>query len=277
MVRIPTMNLKVRSVATATALLAFLADGSAHASDRDDEATADDAFFYRYRPTPMSFEAGVYAGMAWFSSEHNLQDYNVTTVRHSYQQINTSPSIGARIGFFPLAFLGAEVEGGGIIAHTPDGQPATILTLRGAIVAQLPFAHIVPFVYGGGGLMSLDSDSMGKDTDPVTYFGVGIKLAISPYLSFRVDVRDNLMQRNRLLPGVENGDLEHNGELLGSALFTLGRTPAEHTRLPADQDHDGVPDEVDQCPTEPGPPPLGCPVPAESSGDVSDPEDRDRP
>src|SRR5262249_35143746 len=163
----------------------------------------------------MSFEAGVYAGMAWFSSELNLQDLAFTTVHHSYQEINSSPSLGVRVGFFPLSFLGAEVEGGGIIAHTPDGQPATILTVRGAVVAQLSFAHIVPFVDGGGGMMSLDSDSLGKDPDPVTYFGAGIKLAVSPYLSFRVDVRDNLMQRNRLLPGVEDGDLVHNGELLG--------------------------------------------------------------
>jgi OOP family OmpA-OmpF porin len=245
-----------------------LAAASASTPPAEDTPAEDDASFYRYRPTPRSFEAGVYFGMAWFSADHNLQDLDKTVTR-GHQSINNSPTIGLRVGFFPLSFLGAEVEGGVIPSHTPDTQPATIWTARGHVVAQLPMAHVVPFVYGGGGVMVLDSDALGHDADPVTYFGAGFKLAVSPYLSFRVEVRDNLLQKNRLDPTVRDGDLVHNGEILGGALFTLGRTPwtDKAASAPPDQDGDHVPDRVDQCPTESGPPPTGCPPPTDSDRD----------
>jgi OOP family OmpA-OmpF porin len=244
-------------------------------------ASADEAvdpYFFRHRPTPLALEAGVYFGMAWFSSDHNLQDLSKVGPRNPHQTINNAPSVGLRVGFFPLTFAGAELEGGVIPSHTPDTQSATIWTLRGHAVAQLPLAHIVPFAYFGGGMMSLVSDPLGHDTDPVTYFGAGVKLAISQYLSFRLDARDNLMQKNRLIAGTQNGDLVHNGEILASALFTLGRTPwPEHPPAPPppDQDKDGVPDDVDRCPTVPGTAPTGCPPePDRDSDDIPDPSDK---
>jgi hypothetical protein len=257
------------------------ADAGAGAGAGTTDTPLADPYFFRHRPTPMALEAGVYFGMAWFSSDHNLQDLSKVGPRNPHQEINNSPSVGARVGFFPLTFAGAEVEGGVIPAHTPDAQSATIWTLRGHAVVQLPLAHVVPFAFAGAGLMSLVSDPLGHDTDPLTYFGAGAKLAISQYLSFRIDVRDNLMQKNRLLAGVANGDLVHNGEILGSALFTLGRTPwpekpsAAPSAPPPDQDHDGVPDDVDRCPTEPGQPPTGCPPPKDTdTDDIPDEADK---
>jgi OOP family OmpA-OmpF porin len=278
------MNPTAKLSAVALALLGTLTSAApaaaadpAKPADPTEPAIVIDPAFYRHRPTPMSFEAGIYFGLAWFSSDLNLQDLSKVGPRNPHQEFNNAPSVGLRAGFFPLSFLGGEVEGGVIPSHTPDTQDATIWTLRGAVVGQLPLAHVVPFAYLGYGLMSLVSAPMGHDTDPVTYFGGGLKLAISQYVSFRVDARDNLMQKNRLLPGVQNGDLVHNGEILGSALFTLGRTPwPEKTGpLAPDFDKDGVPDDVDQCPGEPGLPPVGCPPPTDvDHDDVPDPSDK---
>ena len=274
----PLMLVKAKVVALLGILTAATFAGAAGAAEPPAPASSKpdsepaiviDPSFYRHRPTPMSFEAGIYFGLAWFSSDLNLQDLSKVGPRNPHQELNNAPSVGLRAGFFPLAFLGGEVEGGVIPSHTPDTQDATIWTLRGAVVGQLPLAHVVPFAYLGEGLMALVSTPLGHDTDPVTYFGAGVKLAVSQYVSFRVDARDNLMQKNRLLPGVQNGDLVHNGEILGSALFTLGRTPwPEKTGpLAPDFDRDGVPDDVDRCPGEPGVPPLGCPPPTDIDHD----------
>ena len=58
-----------------------------------------------------------------------------------------------------------------------------------------------------------------------------------------------------------------SGTTSASATYTVtGNTPP-----PADSDGDGVPDSSDQCPTQPGPAPSGCPTPPPPSGCTSPP------
>ena len=62
----------------------------------------------------------------------------------------------------------------------------------------------------------------------------------------------------------------NSGVLVASV--TIGQQPP-----PTDTDGDGVPDETDQCDTQPGPAPTGCPVqpPADTDGDgVTDDQDQ---
>lgn len=229
--------------------------------DLEGEANASDSFMRRYRPTSLAFEAGLFGGVVFFPAEHNLQDLDVVVV-NGHDELDTGIEGGLRLAFFPLSFFGAEVEGAMIFSNAKlAGDSATILALRGHGILQLPIARLVPFVLFGGSFLSLSSsdDSLGDDADPAMHFGGGFKFAFNKYLGLRLDVRDTLIQRNKLLPGVENGDLEHEVELLLGLSFTLGRTP--WAPKPSDRDNDGTIDREDRCPNEPGPKPDGCPPP----------------
>jgi outer membrane protein OmpA-like peptidoglycan-associated protein len=241
--------------------LATSSSGEADEPDLEGEANASDTFMRRYRPTMLAFEAGLFGGVAFFPSEHNLQDLELAAV-NGHDELDLGIEAGLRVAFFPLTFFGAEVEGAMIFSSAKaGGDSATVLALRGHGILQLPIARLVPFVLVGGGVLALNSSaaSLGDDSDPAFHFGGGFKFAATEYLSLRLDVRDTLLQRNKLLPGVENGDMEHAVELLLGLSFTLGRTP--WAPKPSDRDSDGLIDREDACPNEPGPRPDGCPPP----------------
>jgi OOP family OmpA-OmpF porin len=248
------------SFSTSDGLTTSSSSGAAE-PDLEGEANASDTFMRRYRPTMFAFEAGLFGGVVFFPSEHNLQDLELAAV-NGHDELDLGGEAGLRAAFFPLAFFGAEVEGAMIFSSAKaGGDSATVLSLRGHGILQLPIARLVPFVLFGGGMLALSSSatSLGDDADPALHFGGGFKFAFNKYLSLRLDVRDTLLQRNKLLPGVDNGDLEHEVELLLGLSFTIGRTP--WAPKPADSDRDGLIDREDRCPGEPGPRPEGCPPP----------------
>jgi OOP family OmpA-OmpF porin len=183
---------------------------------------------------------------------------------------------GARLGLFPFTFAGAEVEGGLTPSRgDPGDAPMTVVQLRAHGVAQLPLARLVPFAVVGGGMWGVYGAATGHDVDPTFHFGGGLKFALTQHVSFRLDVRDTLIQKNRLLPSVRNGEMVHNGEVLGGVSFTLGRTPWEPSPPPiGDSDGDGIRDDADRCPYERGPAPLGCPPVDDDRDGVADADDR---
>ena len=232
-------------------------------------ATADsgtgDGFWERYRPLPFALELGVYGGIANFAQQHNLQDLGVVTnTQYGHQSLSTGLDLGLRAAFYPLSFLGVEGEVGVIPTKTGiDDRSATVWTYRAHLIAQYPGYRLVPFVVLGLGGMTVKShpDTLGTDVDPEMHWGLGAKFAFNEYLSARFDFRDNLMQKNMLLTGVEDGDLVHNTEFLLGLSFTLGRTPYVPTPPPVDSDGDGFFDPQDACPAQPGVAPNGCPPP----------------
>jgi outer membrane protein OmpA-like peptidoglycan-associated protein len=258
------------SLSSAEGLTTSSSSGGAGEPDLEGEAHATDSFMRRHRPTNLSFEAGLYGGVNFFPSEHNLQDLDVV-VDNGHDKLATGPELGLRLAFFPLAFIGLEAEGGVILSHTATSEAsANVLVLRGHAIAQLPFGRLVPFILMGGSMFSLSSsdEALGNDADPAFHFGGGLKLAFNRYISARLDVRDSLIQRNVLVLGTKNGDVEHDVEILAGLSFTLGRTP--WARKPSDRDNDGTYDRDDRCPNEPGPQPEGCPAtppPPDQDGD----------
>jgi len=210
----------------------------------------------------MALELGLYAGFANFADQHNLQDLDrVQDTQYGHQSLSTGLDLGLRAAFYPLSFLGIEGELGVIPTKTSiDDRSATVWTYRAHLVAQYPGYRLVPFVVLGLGGMTVKShpDTLGTDADPEMHWGLGAKFAINEYLSARFDFRDNLMQKNLLLVGVENGDLVQNTEFLLGASFTLGRTPYQPA---VDSDGDGFLDSQDACPTQVGIAPDGCPAP----------------
>lgn len=212
----------------------------------------------------MALELGIYGGVAHFAKQHNLQNLElVPDTANGHQGLATALDLGLRAGFYPLSFLGVEGELGVIPTKTKlDDRSATVWTYRAHLIAQYPGYRLVPFVVVGLGGMTVKShaDTLGKDSDPAMHWGLGAKWAFNEYLSARFDFRDNLMQKNLLLTGVENGDLVHNTEFLLGLSFTLGRTPWEPARAPVDSDNDGFVDPQDACPMQPGVAPNGCPA-----------------
>ncbi len=265
-------------VAGLTTLLGFLpqagaADAGFSFSANNSGASASgsssggpDSFWRQHRPLPMALELGIFAGAAFFSAEHNLQDLEVLSEDPAigHQSLNPGLDLGLRAGFYPFSWLGAEGELGVIPTSTGGNSAgATLWTYRLHAVAQYPRFRLVPFVLLGTGGMNLKSDinALGDDSDPALHFGVGAKFAINQFLSARFDFRDNLMQQNRVSPAIEEGDLVQNFEVLLGLSFTLGRTPAEAAPIVKDSDGDGFLDPNDACPAQPGVAPNGCPAP----------------
>jgi len=231
------------------------------------ESNASDGFWRRFRPTMPALELGIYGGAAWLPSNHNLQSLNVVSRRGSHEGLQNGGELGLRAAFFPLSFLGAEVEGGLIFSKTQrTNDDAKIWVLRGHAILQLPLGRLVPFLVGGGGMLAIKTeDSIGDDHDPYVYFGGGLKFAINQRLSIRLDVRDNFLQKNKLIPGTKDGDTLQQLEILGGLSVTFGRTP--WSEKPSDQDGDGIYDRDDQCPADSGPGPTGCPPPRDADQD----------
>jgi outer membrane protein OmpA-like peptidoglycan-associated protein len=235
------------------------------APDLEAESYAADPPMRRYRPTMLSFEAGVYGGAFLFSDEHNLQDLKLT-IPDGHQELRPGGEVGLRLAFYPLWFFGVEAEGGLILSKTDRSDDrALIWTGRGHGILQLPLGRLVPFVLGGGGVLAMKSDSLGNDTDPVLYFGGGLKFNVNQRLALRLDVRDNLTQKNRLVAGTDDGDTVHNVQILAGVSLTLGRTP--WAPRPSDRDDDGLYDRDDRCPNQAGPEPTGCPPPPDGDED----------
>lgn len=232
------------------------------------ETHASDSGIRRYRPTHLGAEFGIFGGAMWFPSNHNLESKDVVVRPELHQRLRVGGELGIRAAFFPASFLGVEAEGALVFTKTKQtDDDARVWIFRGHGILQLPLGRLVPFVLGGAGLEHIDAaGSLGKDTDPVYYFGGGLKLNLNQRIALRVDVRDNFRQRNRITnPDVKNGDLLQKLEVLGGLSVTLGRTP--WSPAPPDQDGDGIFDRDDQCPADSGPAPTGCPPPPDTDRD----------
>jgi OOP family OmpA-OmpF porin len=95
----------------------------------------------------------------------------------------------------------------------------------------------------------------GSDVDPEMHFGLGAKYAFDEVVGLRLDLRDNLIQKNE----ASQGTLVHNPEVLLGIAFSVRSPRPVPPPPPADADGDGVPDDKDACINSAGPKPGGCP------------------
>ncbi len=276
LVTLATPAALAQTSASVSATEGVSAKASTSSTDAEHDSP-DEPFWRRHRPLPLAVEAGFFGGITWISDDHNLQDLSVVTAPGAFHRtFDAGPHWGLRAAFYPTSWVGAEGEFGFLLTSLkPDGT-ADIVVPRGHVIFQLPLARVVPFVLVGGGAYAVTESTMGKDVDPTMHFGGGVKVALTQRVAFRVDVRDTIVQKNKLLPGVENGDVVHNGEVLAGFSLTIGRTGA--APAPVDSDGDGIPDSSDRCPTVAAATPDGCPQvapPVDSDGDGI-PDDVDR-
>ncbi len=216
-------------------------------------------YLRRYAPEANSWEFGLFGGVMFPSGQHQLFDPSLpVSVAQPYR---TAGELGARFGYYPLSFLGVEVEGAAMPSQLEDGSPAGLWTIRGHVVGQLPGYSITPFVLIGAGALGGSSDAMGFDHDDAIHFGAGAKVAIDEYSAVRLDIRDVVSRRR----GGSQGQGAHHPEILLGITFTP-------TRRKPDADSDGVLDKYDECPTVAGDH-RGCPGPDTDGDEVLDESD----
>ncbi len=235
------------------------------------EKRRDEKWIYRHSPMNYAkrhrlvFEFGIFGGVFLNSNanqKHELFDPEIELEMREqgiefwrpFQPV--APIIGGRFGFYPLSFLGGEIEGGAIptrilvsgggdCAYAPycaPGDPATNYRFGAHLVGQLPFWSIVPFVVAGGGALGT-TGALGNDIDPAIWYGIGAKFFINDMWMLRIDIRDNMAAQE----GVDEG-ATHYPE------FTLGlgiRFGSKKDEPDEDSDGDGYLDSEDDCPYDP--------------------------
>ena len=231
----------------------------------------------RWLPQRNTVELGVFGGIFIANPAHDFYD------PASAPQIplwSLAPDVGLRVAYFPLSFLGVEVEGGVIPnkIRDPDNTNVLLYHARGHAILRAPWWRVAPFLLGGFGMMGVSSDAaaLGNDIDPVAHYGAGLEIFINHYLAFRLDGRHLIAAQER-----EQDNRTHHAEVLAGLSLTLGRKrpevpPPPPPEAPSDRDGDTIADFDDACPDEPGVPDRdGCPPPPDTDGDgIIDENDR---
>lgn len=211
------------------------------------EQPSGEPWMKRHRPTRNQMEAGIYGGILAPSKNHEL--YNPDDPAVTWQRYKkVAPDIGLRFGYYPLSFMGLELEGGIAPTKAADGSGAVIGMFRGYGIFQLPY-RVAPFALIGLGL--LGTTGLGKDVDPALHLGGGVKFYVNDLIALRLDVRDNVATK----VGPASGRTNHLEVLLGLSIVLNRKKPVD-----PDTDGDGFKDRVDACPKVPGVAPDGCPV-----------------
>jgi OOP family OmpA-OmpF porin len=241
-------------------------DTGAKADNTRNDHDSEVPWIKRYRPTRHQLEGGIYGGVLLPNTEHEL--YDPSKIWEPYKKV--SPDIGLRLGYYPLSFLGLEIEGGVMPTKLREGSSNGLLgAFRGYGVLQLPY-RVAPFVLAGFGMMATTGSRLGGDVDAAMHFGGGVKFYINRLLALRIDVRDNVTAKHL----VDNGRTHHVEVLLGLSILLNRRKPVP--KLDVDSDGDGFLDRLDKCVQVPGISPDGCPPPApvDTDGDgFFDPDD----
>lgn len=235
-------------------------DASAKGAKKDKKKKQDDQsgekWIKRYRPTRNQLELGIFGGiMLPAYDSHEL--YDPSTTWAPYKRV--APDIGLRVGFYPLSFLGIEIEGAVVPTKIGDdtGGGAFLGGFRGYGIFQLPY-RIAPFALIGVGFLGAQSDRMGKDLDPTLHFGGGVKFYVNRLIALRLDIRDNVSAQHL----VDAGRTNYPEILLGLSIL-LNRKKPEEKKARKDTDGDGFYDDEDKCVTTPGVAPDGCPLAAD--------------
>src|SRR5688572_28948174 len=110
-------------------------------------------FLKRYNPQANTLELGAFAGLLFISDDNSFRGAPSTagaavTPRPFSEYRQPAAELGARVGYFPLTFLGGELEGLVGLAKADRGDSGTLWAARAQVVAQAPFWRVVPFVAG---------------------------------------------------------------------------------------------------------------------------------
>ncbi|MEM6992751.1 MAG: OmpA family protein [Myxococcota bacterium] len=225
----------------------------------------DKPWIRRWEPQRHLVEIGVYGGIFMPSTEHDLYD-PITAPPDPFWAVGGEA--GARVAYFPLKPLGVEAEFGANLLRERNitNLPVFVYGFRGHAILQMPVFRVIPFLLGGYGLLGVRSQIaiMGDDVDPAFHYGGGVKINILRWLSARVEARQIVSATEAR----EDSGTFHFQMLAGLSGVLNRRLPKVPPLPPPpidpDRDHDGLLNEVDECPDTAGVAPTGCP---DSDGD----------
>ena len=147
----------------------------------------------RWAPERNMWELGIYGGLFLPGANHELFSFDAGAPDLGFKKFKPlAPEIGGRVGYYPLRFLGVELEGGGMFASTNDDQAATLYTIRGHVLAQIPRWSVTPFLLAGAGGLGVSSGdgAVGNDIDAAVHLGGGVKIYFNRWVAMRLDLRD---------------------------------------------------------------------------------------
>ena len=257
---------------TASAQEEASASGSLSLEGSEGSASASGGgWMGQYTPEAGLIELGVFGGLIWMSNDHNLR--KVEDTHYTFKR--PALELGLRVAYFPLSFLGAELEGALGPGASAGDESAMLWAARGHVIGQLPGARITPFVLAGLGRIGADTDAMGADGDPAAHVGIGAKLALTSLLGVRLDLRDNMTGKSPESRSKRH-EIAHHPEVLLGLSLTLGRSEEKPppAAAPSDRDKDGFLDPDDKCPDEKGVAPDGCPIGDKDKDGFLDPDDK---
>jgi len=221
-------------------------------------------YMKRYLPEGNMWELGLFGGVMFPSSQHQLFDATLGT--GVQRPFNTAGELGVRVAYFPMAFIGVEMEAAAMptsvdVGTDPVSSSGGLWSIRGQIVGQYPGLSVTPFAVVGFGALGASSDAMGNDVDDAWHFGVGVKVPIDEHLTARLDLRDTVHRQ----VNASSGTGTHSPEIL------IGLTFVPKRKKP-DFDADGYVDYSDECPAVAG---SGddCPPPDGDGDTVADEKD----
>ena len=207
-------------------------------------------------PEHNLFEMGIFGGAIFPSSDHNLR-YQA----YPQREYAIGAEFGARLGYYPLSFLGVEAEAMSAASKIKNTETSAALYAgRVHAVLQAPLPYVTPFLLVGVGRLGAISRTMANDSDPAWHFGVGAKVPITHIFGTRLDLRDTLTKNT------QQDNQAHTFEVLLSVTATIERKRREPPPPPPDSDHDGFADPDDRCPADAGVAPNGCPADTDTDG-----------
>jgi OOP family OmpA-OmpF porin len=239
-----------------TVLLAT-AGGPAMAQPQEADLAAKENPEYR-------FDFSLFGGGHFFAPEHALG-----RAPDSPPEISPRHSglFGANLGLHFNRWIGVEAEFVGIPTRTrgvnPDvGRDArlTVLGYRGSFVLNLNDGYqFKPYLLAGyGGLTSLSGDSEVVPSENWSFLhaGAGFKIGFVPRFGLRFDGR--IMVPWTAIPGIGGDRVGYTSpdfEVFGGLYINFSEVERIHIYqkekiTSGDKDRDGIPDDVDKCPTE---------------------------
>ncbi|MBI5480463.1 MAG: OmpA family protein [Deltaproteobacteria bacterium] len=200
----------------------------------------------QYRP---KFTLEFFTGAHVFDDQIRL---GVPAVGGNSDLARSTVAVGVRFGWEFFRRLSLELEALALPTTTKAAQvDVLLLAYRAQIMYRFLDGLVQPFVLAGYGGMtgwSTNETYMPNDTLGAFHFGVGARFPMGTGWGLRTDLRG-------LLPPSSAGGSKvvFDFEFLVSAYITFGEGPR-------DRDKDGIPDDQDRCPDQPGPREnQGCP------------------